>query len=209
MHTRRSIHSNNCEIHSQASAWNALDVIDDFVDRDLEKLSAHYYQRKSLNDGIPDSCLKIIQGVRVGKRIQKIKERFIQTELSTSDFVPCFLESKMHMWPAEVFLDGTFSLTRSTEFSQVYIVSHLFINNHKTLSHPLIFIMMRNKKKIFNDDILTFLKDQYFLKFQAELSPHMFHLDCELATILFKKNNFPDSPITLCGVHILRNMLKN
>ena len=146
-HTRRSIHSNKCEIDSQASAWNALDFIDDYVDRDLEKQSAHYHQRKNLNDGIPDACLDIIQGVRVGKRIQKIKERFIHTELSTPDFVPCFLESEMHMWPAELYLDGTFSLTRSTEFSQVYIFSHLFINNHKTFSYPLIFIMMRNKKK--------------------------------------------------------------
>ena len=59
VHIKRSMHSNKCEIDSQASAWHALDVIDDFVDRDLEKQSAHYYQRKTLNDGIPDACLKI------------------------------------------------------------------------------------------------------------------------------------------------------
>ena len=68
---------------------------------------------------------------------------------------------------------------------------------------------MRNKKIISYDDIFTFLKNQYHKKFEAELTPHMFHLDCELATITSLKNNFPDSPITLCSVHILRNMMKH
>ena len=52
------------------------------------------------------------------------------------------------------------------------------------------------------------MKDQYFSKFNENLSPHMFHLDCEIATILSIQHNFPESPITLCSVHILRNMLK-
>ena len=42
---------------------------------------------------------------------------------------------------------------------------------------------MRNKKKISYDDIFTFLKNQYFEKFEIELKPLMFHLDCEQATI--------------------------
>ena len=68
---------------------------------------------------------------------------------------------------------------------------------------------MRNKKIISYDDIFTFLKNQYHKKFEAELTPHMFHLDCELATITFLKNYFSDSTITLCSVHILRNMMKH
>ena len=67
---------------------------------------------------------------------------------------------------------------------------------------------MRNKSKISYDDIFRFLKDQYFSKFNENLSPHMFHLDFEIATILSIQHNFPESPITLCSVHILRNMMK-
>ena len=102
------MHSNKCEINSQASAWNATDVIDELIDRDLEQRSAHYHQRRQLINGIPSACLEIVQGIRVGKIIQKVHEKFIRTELATPDFVPCFLESEMHMWPAELYLGGTF-----------------------------------------------------------------------------------------------------
>ena len=202
------MHSNKCEIDSQASAWGALDIIDNLIERDNEQKSSQYHQRKKLIDGIPTACLEIIQGVRVGKRIQKTKETFIHQSLQTNDFVPCFLESEMHLWASELFLDGTFSLTRSTEFSQVYIFSHLFLNDHKTFSYPLIFIMMRNKKKISYDDIFNFLKTQYFNKFEIELKPFMFHLDCEQATISSLLHNFPETPVTLCSVHIIRNLMK-
>ena len=67
---------------------------------------------------------------------------------------------------------------------------------------------MRNKSKISYDDIFRFLKNQYFLKFNENLSPHMFHLNCEIATILSIQNYFSESPITLCSGHILRNMMK-
>jgi hypothetical protein len=67
---------------------------------------------------------------------------------------------------------------------------------------------MRNKLKISYDDIFSFSKNQCFIKFNENLSPHMFHLDCEIATILSIQNNFPESPITLCSVNILRNMMK-
>ena len=145
----------------------------------------------------------------MGKRIQKQKERFIHTELQTEDFVPCYLESEMHMWNSELFLDGTFSLTRSTDFSQVYIFSHLFLNDHRTFSYPLIFFMMKNKKKISYDEIFEFLKNKYFEKFENNLKPFMFHLDCEQATITSLLNNFPETPVTLCSVHLLRNFMKH
>ena len=67
---------------------------------------------------------------------------------------------------------------------------------------------MRNKKKISYDDIFTFLKNQYFEKFEIELKPLMFHLDCEQATITSLLINFPETPVTLCSVHIIRNLMK-
>ena len=79
-----------------------------------------------LDDGIPEASLNIMHGHRVGRKIQRKKERFNHTELGTDDLMPCFLESEMHLWASELFLGGTFSLTRSTDFSQVYIFSHLF-----------------------------------------------------------------------------------
>ena len=36
----------------------------------------------------------------------------------------------------------------------------------------------------------------------------MFHLDCEQATITALLNNFPETPVTLCSVHIIRNLMK-
>ena len=145
--------------------WRELKKLTDYF-RENEKRSAYYHQRKMLEDGIPEASLNIIHGHRVGRKIQKNKEKFIHTELATDDFTPCFLESEMHLWASELFLDGTFSLTRSTEFSQVYIFSHLFENDNKRFSHPFLwvksesnganlvqhnlflFILMRNKNRL-------------------------------------------------------------
>ena len=62
-------------------------LIDNLIERDNEQQSALYHQRKLLIDGIPTACLEIIQGVRIGKRIQKTKEIFIHQEFQPSDFV--------------------------------------------------------------------------------------------------------------------------
>ena len=48
----------------------------------------------------------------------------------------------------------------------------------------------------------------YFEKFEIELKPLMFHLDCEQATITSLLINFPETPVTLCSVHIIRNLMK-
>ena len=37
----------------------------------------------------------------------------------------------------------------------------------------------------------------------------MFHLDCEKATINSLLTNFPETPVTLCSVHIIRNFMKH
>ena len=36
----------------------------------------------------------------------------------------------------------------------------------------------------------------------------MFHLDCDQATITSLLINFPETPVTLCSVHIIRNLMK-
>ena len=50
-----------------------------------------------LDDGIPEASLNIMHGHRVGRKIRRKKERFIHTELGTDDFMPCFLESELHL----------------------------------------------------------------------------------------------------------------
>ena len=55
---------------------------------------------------------------------------------------------------------------------------------------------------------LFLLEKQYFEKFEFELKPVMFHLDCEQATITALLNNFPETPVTLCSVDIIRNLMK-
>ena len=60
-HTRRSIHSNKCEINAQASAWNALETIDYLIERENEQRSAQYHHKKNLLIGIPSASLDIIQ----------------------------------------------------------------------------------------------------------------------------------------------------
>tara|TARA_B110000977_G_scaffold55473_1_gene75588 strand:+ start:537 stop:770 length:234 start_codon:yes stop_codon:yes gene_type:complete len=68
--------------------------------------------------------------------------------------------------------------------------------------------MMRNKKKISYDDIFIFLKNQYFEKFEFELKPVMFHLDCEQATITALLNNFPETSVTLCFADFLESFYR-
>ena len=110
---------------------------------------------------------------------------------------------------SELFLDGTFSLTRSTDFIQVYIFSHLFENDNRTFSYPILFILMRNKKSVTYSDLLNFMKNTFEEKFAVTLKPQMFHIDCEFAAIKSLIEIFPETPVTLCSVHILRNLMKH
>ena len=46
--TWRDIHSTKCKIDSQASAWVALDIIDNLIEREHKQKSALYHQRRLL-----------------------------------------------------------------------------------------------------------------------------------------------------------------
>jgi hypothetical protein len=67
---------------------------------------------------------------------------------------------------------------------------------------------MRNKKKFHMMTFLFLLEKQYFEKFEFELKPVMFHLDCEQATITALLNNFPETSVTLCFADFLESFYR-
>ena len=53
------------------------------------------------------------------------------------------------------------------------------------------------------------MKNTFEEKFPVTLKPQMFHIDCEFAAIKSLIKIFPETPVTLCSVHILRNLMKH
>jgi hypothetical protein len=52
------------------------------------------------------------------------------------------------------------------------------------------------------------MKTTYEEKFAVSLKPEMFLIDCEISAISFIEV-FPETPVTLCSVHLLRNGMKH
>ena len=107
VHTRRGMHSNKCEIDSQASAWGALDIIDNLIERDHEQKSALYHQRKLLIDGIPTACLEIIQGVRLENPILLNFWRVLTGSLFLNLNCPEILSEILRFFRFEILTDET------------------------------------------------------------------------------------------------------
>ena len=52
-----------------------------------------------------------------------IPETFINLDLQTENMVPCFLRSEISkLNHKDLYLDGTFSLVRNLDYSQIYIL---------------------------------------------------------------------------------------
>ena len=71
------------------------------------------------------------------------------------------------------------------------------------------FLMKKRTKKHHNDEILNFMKNVYFTKFQENLEIKAIHVDCERPFILSVEENFPKTSVVLCSIHIIRAILRN
>ena len=164
-----------------------------FHTREDNSLPFHYYPKNVRKKKIMVSCSN--------DKFAKCKAKFAIISKNENNIIRCDQPGK------QTFFKLNYDLALNLEDWEVQPNSGNF-EHDAYFSYPLIFIMMRNKKKISYDDIFNFLKTQYFNKFEIELKPFMFHLDCEQATISSLLHNFPETPVTLCSVHIIRNLMK-
>ena len=78
-----------------------------------------------------------------------IPETFIHLDLQTENMVPCFLRSEISkLNHKDLYLDGTFSLVRNLDYSQIYIVSIVYSHDGSAVfSYPVLFFLMKKRTK--------------------------------------------------------------
>ena len=121
--------------------------------------------------------------------------------------MPIFENSRWSFPPSPFHL-----LKNQKEYNQVYIISVLYTtpNGDATFSYPILFSLMKNRYTANYTELFEVINDAYFRKFQVELSPIAFRLDCEQAVIRSIKEVYgPGSKIRLCTVHVMRNWRKH
>lgn len=118
----------------------------------------------------------------------------------------------------KVFADGIFKsicnlkLNGRKLFGQVYIISIQYNftrdNRDETMSYPVIICPTFNRQEITYKKLFSYIKDFYSNLYQEELVIPKIAIDFEKSTINAIENEFPDSKVLLCGVHMLRNFSK-
>ena len=175
-----------------------------------EKKSSRYFQAKNRNliNGVDEKLLKIL---RSSPDIcsDPISETFIHLDEETSNFIPVYLKSEIiKLNHKDIYCDGTFSVVRNSEYSQIYIFSILYSNGGKgVFTYPVMFFLMKSKFKKNYVEILEFIKKLYRESQNSELEKN-FHSDAELAFTQAVSECFPKSSMYLCSVHILRCFMK-
>ena len=88
------------------------------------------------------------------------------------------------------------------------MISAQFRHLDNVLSVPFIFVLMKERKVLNYEEVFDFIKMKFKNLHNRELSPFKLLIDAELAVLKTLKKLFPFSKLSLCRVHILRNMRK-
>ena len=107
-----------------------------------EKKSSRYFQAKNRNliNGVDEKLLKFLRSAP-DICSDPISETFIHLDEETSNFIPVYLKSEIiKLDHKDIYCDGTFSVVRNSEYSQIYIFSILYSNGGKgVFTYPVMF----------------------------------------------------------------------
>ena len=95
-----------------------------------EKESSYYHQAKKRKtvQGVNSEFLEILR-TPDDITADAVPETFIHLSQQTDNMVPCYLKSEISkLNHKDLYLDGTFSLVRNLDYSQIYIVSIIYSN---------------------------------------------------------------------------------
>ena len=135
------------------------------------------------------------------------KTKFFQGQ--TENFTIFFLERELiYLETQTCCSDGTFHIVKNLNFHQLYIISATFRHLENVISVPIIFCFMKERKAVNYHEVFDFVRVKFAEIFHRPLSPRKIVLDCEMAPLKILKDFFPECRITLCRVHIIRNLRK-
>ena len=135
------------------------------------------------------------------------KSTFFQGQ--TNNFTIFYLEKELIFLETQICCaDGTFFIMKNLPFTQLYMICAQFRHFDNVFSVPFIFIMMKERKALHYEEVFDFIKMKFKDIHNRELEPYKLMIDAEMAVLKTLKKFFPYSKITLCRVHILRNMRK-
>jgi len=212
-HTTTAQNSKRVEIDSTSIGWNVeqnhgarfLAMVSSIT---AERRSSYYNQSKNRDEVSGISAKSLI--VRNPITMRAIEEMHIHLTQKTENFIPVYLQSELHKLQNRVlFGDGTSSLCRNLNFCQIYIFSVSINEMGRTFNYPLFCFLMKKRTKKHYDEILNFMKNVFFSKFQENREIQAIHVDCARPFIKSVKENFPKTSIVLCSIHIIRAILRN
>ena len=106
-------------------------------------------------------------------------------------------------------MDGTFSPVRHLPYIQCYIISQYIRIGHKSFTMPIMYIYMPKRTIADYDTVFADVKHYYKKYFSKDLNlSQKIQIDAEKAVIQSVSQNFPESNILLCRVHLCRAWLK-
>ena len=107
-----------------------------------------------------------------------------------------------------VYVDGTFTLVKDQDFTQIYIISVLFKHGNRTFSYPVVLSLMRGRTGDSYREFFGHLAQIFHQKNDRPLEIPKIISDAEAAIFKPIKEIYPQTTLKLCKVHILRNWRK-
>ena len=107
-----------------------------------------------------------------------------------------------------VFVDGTFTLIKDLDFTQIYIVSVLIKYENRTFSYPVALSLMRGRTADAYREFFGHLAQIFEQKNHRSLNIPKILSDAESAIFRPINEIFPHTNLKLCKVHLLRNWRK-
>ena len=103
-----------------------------------------------------------------------------------------------------VFSDGTFTLTKDVEYTQVYILSILVKKENRTFSYPICFSLMKGRSAENYRELFRVLSDSFEKIEKRPLKIKRIFSDCEKAIFKPLTEIFEGIRIKLCKIHVTR-----
>ena len=120
-----------------------------------------------------------------------------------------FLPGLLHILRrGEIVADGTFSMVKHLEYTQVYIIAVYYREGSKCFTMPIVYSLMKTRRK--DDYNILFTDVKYYFKYYMgeDLNVNRFKLDMEMSAYKAILHSFPGTEVVFCRVHFLRNITK-
>ena len=176
------------------------------------ELQAFYYQNRKITRDVPKNKVppkfsKILRTNFRNGTFGSYEENWHQFSSPKQEIF--YLTDELDLLEQHpVYVDGTFTLVKDQDFTQIYIISVLFKHGNRTFSYPVVLSLMRGRTGESYREFFGHLAQIFHQKNDRPLEIPKIISDAEAAIFKPIKEIYPQTTLKLCKVHILRNWRK-